>query len=253
MFKEPDRNSSALVLGGSGGVGRALVEQLAIAGVKVLAVSSDIRDLEALQQNCELKHSARIQIRSTDFSVIDFDTEAFASDCIKTLGQITHIFMPVGAISNEDMGVPYPGIVNKLAMINYIRPAQLISIFSRHFVENGFGNAMIFTSIATAAPRKNNIAYASAKISLEFYCLALQHQFANSNIKVQICALGYVDTTMSFGMKLLFPTVSPNAVAKFSIKLCQTNKRYAYYPSFWWIITRILKMLPWSVYKRLNF
>lgn len=244
---------NSVVLGGSGGVGRALVELLAISGNEVLAVASDLRDLEALQNDCLLRHGVRLQVIAADFSSVDFEPEAFTRDCIEKLGQITHIFMPVGAISNEDKGTPSAKIIENLAMINYIRPAQLIGSFSQHFAENGFGNVMIYSSIATAAPRGNNASYAAAKAGLEMYCRSLQHHFANSSICIQVCALGYVDTTMSYGMKLLFPVASPHDVARFSLSMCQTNKRFAYYPSFWWLIIIVLKFIPWHFYKRLVF
>ena len=242
-----------VVLGGSSGVGRALVELLAVCGSEVLTVSRDILDLEALKNDCQLRHGAQIQVIAVDLAATDFEPKAFTGECINKLGRITHIFMPVGAISDEDKGVPLPEIVEKLAMINYIRPAQLLSCFSQHFAENGFGNAIIFSSIATAAPRGNNASYAAAKAGLELYCRSLQHYFRDTSILIQICNLGYVDTSMSYGKKLLFPAASPHAVAQFSLHMCQTSKRFAYYPSFWWLITNILKMLPWRFYKKLAF
>lgn len=255
MFSTPTNNHRAIVIGGSGGVGRALVELLAKSGAEVLAVASDIRDLKALQHDCELRYGSCIQVRAMDLSAKNFNPELFTKECVKTLDGVTHLFITVGAISTKDKGVPDANIVNELTTINYIRPAQLISSFCGHFLqnENGIGNVMVFSSIATAAPRGNNVSYAAAKTSLEFYCLALQHFFSNSNIKIQVCSLGYVDTTMSFGLKLLFPTVSPQDVATFSLKLGRTKKRYAYYPPFWWLITKIIKSIPWYYYKKINF
>ena len=243
----------SVVLGGSSGVGRALVEQLAIRGDKVLAVARDIRDLEALQYNCELRYGAEIKIIAIDFTSAGFNPHAFADDCITTLGRVTHLFMPFGAISDEDKGVPAPEVVAQLTLVNHLRPAQLLSAFSDHFTAIGSGHAMIFSTIATVAPRSNNAAYAAAKAALEFYCRALQHHFADSDIIIQICALGYVDTTMSFGMKLLFPAVTPDAVALFALRMSESRKRFAYFPGFWWLITALLRILPWTIYKRLSF
>jgi short-subunit dehydrogenase len=253
VYKERESKKYSVVLGGSSGVGRALVELLAVGGSKVLAVASDIRDLEALQNDIQLRHGARIEVVAADLASVDFEPEAFTKDCIKTLGKITHIFMTVGAISNEDKGVPSAKIVEKLAMINFIRPAQLLGTFSQHFEETGFGNAMIFSSIATAAPRRNNSSYTAAKAGLEMYCRSLQHHFGNSSIYIKVCALGYVDTNMSYGKKLLLPAVSPHAVARFSLHMCLTDKHFAYYPSFWWLITNMLRLIPWYFYKKLTF
>lgn len=245
--------SCSVVLGGSSGVGRALVERLAVRGDKVLAVARGIRDLEALQHDCELRYGAEIQIIAIDFAAADFDPHAFTEDCIKALGRVTHLFMPVGVISDRDKGTTAPDVLAQLILVNQLRPAQLLSTFCGHFTVNGCGHAMIFTTIATAAPRGNNAAYAAAKAGLEFYCRALQHHFADSNVIIQLCALGYVDTTMSFGMRLLFPAVTPGDVASFALRMSESRKRFSYYPRFWWLITALLRMLPWIIYKRLNF
>jgi short-subunit dehydrogenase len=255
MFSPNTKNYRAVVIGGSGGVGRSLVEQLAKTGAEVLAVASDIRDLKALQLDCMLRYGSSIHVKATDLSAKNFNAEAFTNECAKTLKSVTNIFFTVGAISTNDKGVPDAEIIDELGTINYIRPAQLISTFCGHFLqnENGVGNIMVFTSIATTAPRGNNVSYAAAKSSLEFYCLGLQHFFSSSNIKIQVCSLGYVDTTMSFGLNLLFPKVSPQAVATYSLKIGSSKKRYVYYPQFWWLITKIIKIIPWYYYKKINF
>lgn len=243
----------SIVIGGSSGVGRALVQQLAMRGDKVLAIAREFRDLEALRRDCELRYGATIHIMAVDVAATDFDPIAFANTCIGTLGAASQLYIPLGAIHADDQGASTVELIEQLATINFLRPAQILNSFCTHFAASGGGHAMVFTSIATAAPRGNNAAYAAAKAGLEFYCRALQHHFADSKVIIQICALGYVDTTMSFGMKLLFPIASPGAVARFALRMNESRKRFAYFPRFWWPVTSLLKMLPWPVYKRLHF
>jgi short-subunit dehydrogenase len=244
---------SSIVFGGSSGVGRALVELLAARGDRVLATSRDLRDLEALQRDCVVRFGAEVNIEAIDVSSSDFDPTAFVERCIQKLGHITHVFLPVGAISSEDKAIVNDELIADLALVNYTRPAQLLSAFCKHFEKNGDGHAMIFSSIAAAAPRSNNAAYASAKAALEFYCRALQHHFSGSAVSIQICVLGYVDTSMSFGLKLRLPIATPTAAARYAIRMSETNARLAYFPRFWSPITAILNILPWSIYKRLRF
>lgn len=243
----------SVVLGGSSGVGRSLVQRLAVRGDKVLAVARDIRDLEILQRDCELRYGVAIQILATDFISVEFNSELFTENCVQILGPITHLFMPFGSISEKDKGSPTPDIVEVLTTVNYLRPAQLLSTFCSYFSRTGYGHATIFSSIAAGAPRGNNVAYAAAKAGLEFYCRAMQHHYANSNIRLHICILGYVDTSMSYGMKLLFPVISPDSVAQFVLHMCEGRKRIAYFPKFWWLVSTLLRIVPWPIYKRLKF
>ena len=112
---------------------------------------------------------------------------------------------------------------------------------------------MAFTTIAAAAPRGKNAAYAAAKKALEFYCRALQHHFDGSRIRIQICAPGYVDTGMSFGLKLRLPVSSPEEIARFAINMTGQATRFSYCPRFWFWVTMLLKLLPWAIFKRLRF
>jgi decaprenylphospho-beta-D-erythro-pentofuranosid-2-ulose 2-reductase len=253
ISSRPTTGRSCVVVGGSSGVGRALVSQLSTRGDAVLAVAREGRDLAALQSDCLVRLDAHVRIVPADLAAPNFDVAAFVRRCVDELGHVSHVFMPLGMIHAEDCGLPSAEVLESLAVVNYLRPAQLLGAFCQYFSTIGQGNAMVFTSIAADAPRGRNAAYASAKKGLEFYCRALQHHFAETKISIQICALGYVDTTMSFGAKLLFPAASPEEVAQFALRLSRTSRRFSYFPRFWLPIIMLLKALPWSLYKKLRF
>jgi decaprenylphospho-beta-D-erythro-pentofuranosid-2-ulose 2-reductase len=234
-------------------VGRALVTQLSACGDAVLAVARDQRDLAALQSDCLIRLDAQVRIIAADLGECDFDVAAFVKRCVDELGHVSHVFLPLGLTHVDDCGPPKAGVLQSLAIVNYLRPAQVLSAFCRYFSTIGQGNAMVFTSIAADAPRGRNAAYASAKKALEFYCRSLQHHFADTKVAIQICALGYVDTTMSFGAKLLFPAASPDQAAQFALRMSRTTTRFSYFPRFWLPIIMVLKALPWSLYKKLRF
>jgi hypothetical protein len=67
-------------------------------------------------------------------------------------------------------------------------------------------------------------------------------------------ALGYVDTPQTFGHRLLFPKERPEAVADHVVKrLTRRRDGKGYFPRFWWLITACLRLLPWFLYRRLQF
>jgi decaprenylphospho-beta-D-erythro-pentofuranosid-2-ulose 2-reductase len=194
-----------------------------------------------------------VEIFETDMATPDFDARSFASDCVAILGQLSHVFIPLGAVDSRDCGLPPDSVLSTLTTVNYLRPAQVLTAFCEHFARLGEGTAMVFTSVAAHAPRGQNAAYAAAKTALEFYCRSLQHHFAESGVSIQVCALGYVDTSMSFGARLLFPAVDPIRVARFALRMSAKRRRFAYFPRFWSLIIMTLKAIPWPLYKRLRF
>lgn len=232
-------------------MGRALVNRLCMSGDSVLAISRDSKDLEAIQGDCLVRYGAQVHALAID--VTSFDPEELVARCLATLGSVSNVFLPIGSVHPEDLDVPPAGVLDLLTNVNYLGPAQLIGAFCEYFVSAGQGRIMVFSSIAAAAPRSSNAAYASAKAALEFYCRALQHRFADSQIHIQICALGYVDTSMSFGRRLLFPVATAAEVASFALMMSRKRTRFFFYPRFWRVVVTILKMIPWPIYKRLRF
>jgi NAD(P)-dependent dehydrogenase (short-subunit alcohol dehydrogenase family) len=200
-----------------------------------------------------VRWGANVRVIAADLAAADFDAKAFVQRCAAELGYVSHLFLAVGATDTADDGLPSADVVEALALVNYVRPAQLLSAACEYFSGRGEGHAMVFTSIAADAPRGKNAAYGSAKKGLVTYCRSLQHNFADSRISIQICSLGYVDTSMTFGAKLLFPVASPAAAARFALGMCETHTRFSYFPRFWSPVIMLLKALPWFLYKRLRF
>jgi decaprenylphospho-beta-D-erythro-pentofuranosid-2-ulose 2-reductase len=112
---------------------------------------------------------------------------------------------------------------------------------------------VLFSSIAAAAPRGRNVVYGAAKAALEHYGRSLQHRLAGGPVRVQVYALGYVDTAMSAGQRLLLPRVDPNRIARTVADALGDDRRFTYLPRYWRAITFGLRHLPWPIYRRLNF
>ena len=242
--------SSALVVGGSSGVGRALARALAQGGSDLVIVAREPRDLEPTAADIALRHGVRCFAVATDIADPALDAEAFAERCCALVGEIERVYIPAGGVNDDDVG-PNPALVAPLVLTNYVGPARLAAAFARRMVERGRGEIVLFSSIAAGAPRTNNVAYAAAKAALEVYALGLRHFAEPRGVSVTVYALGYVDTPQSFGRKLLLPIAGPAQAAAFMVRAARPGKHY--YPRFWWWVLLVLKSLPWAIYRRLSF
>jgi hypothetical protein len=74
-----------------------------------------------------------------------------------------------------------------------------------------------------------------------------------TGVRVQFYRLGYVDTQLSFGRKMLFPIAAPEAVAKYVVRNFNRDIGRAHFPTFWAGITLLLRTLPWAIFRRLQF
>lgn len=243
----------AVVLGASAGVGRALAEALARQGWDIVVAARSGRDLDAICLDVAIRHGTRAHPIVADLAAPDIGADGFYAECVCRLDRIDALLVSAGFVSPEDSGVVDGEALETTIRVNYLNAVRLIARFARAFEEKGAGTIVACTSIAAAVPRRRHGVYASAKAGLEVYLRALRHHFAGTGVLVQAYALGYVDSAMTFGQKLRLPPVSPHRVAAHILGHLDRDVGVRYFPRYWWLLTRILRCLPWFIYRRLSF
>jgi short-subunit dehydrogenase len=247
--------SSAVVVGASSGVGRALVRVLAGAGQRLVISARDRVDLEASAADASVRHGVACAVIAEDIARPDFGAEVFAERCFAELGAVGSLLVPAGGVLEADSG-PNEAAIDAVHRTNYLGPARLAAAFGRRMATQGHGTIVLFSSIAAAAPRTKNVAYSAAKAALETYAHGLRHALSRYGVEVLVVVLGYVDTPQSFGQRLVFPVASPESVARAVHRRLGSGQRRGgrmHYPAFWWWITTALRYTPFWIYRRLSF
>ena len=246
-------SKEAIILGGNSGVGRALAERLAQEGYSLVLTARDSRDLQAVCSHLNLSYGTRCAYIVADLSRVDFQAEAYLLECEQVLSHVQALFVCTGSIHPDEDGLSHLNLVDDLLAVNFTNLAKVISCTVKRFELRDSGTIVVFSSIATGRPRKRNVVYTAAKMALQSYCRSLQHTLARTSVHIQIYVLGYVDTAMSDGQKLLFPVASPQALAARVVRNLPSKVRTRYFPRYWWAIVTCLRALPWWVFKRLSF
>jgi short-subunit dehydrogenase len=247
--------SSAVVVGASSGVGRALVPVLAAAGQRLVITARDAVDLEASAADAGIRHGVACTPLPEDIARPDFTADAFAERCFGELGAVDSLLVTAGGAVSDDSG-PNEDAIEAVHRMNYVGPARLAAAFAKRMAVQGSGTIVLFSSIAAAAPRTKNVAYSAAKAALETYARGLRHALSSSGVEVLVVVLGYVDTPQTFGQALRFPVASPESVARAVLRRLGRGRRRGgrmHYPGFWWYVTTALRLTPWWVYRRLSF
>lgn len=243
----------AVVIGASAGVGRALAESLARRGYDLVIAARDERDLCAVAKDLETRHGCRVVPLPIDLDGGDDALQTWFDECRAGLPDVDAVLIPAGAVDDADDGMQEWGAADRLLTTNFVAVMKLGSRFLADFEARGRGTLVLISSIAAAAPRRRNVVYAAAKAALESYARSMQHRFAETDVLVNVYALGYVDTAMSRGRKLLFPPADPMRVAEAIVDDLNRARRFAHLPRYWAVVTFMLRLLPWSVYRRLSF
>lgn len=244
--------SKAVIVGASAGVGRALAERLAAEGWSLVLTAREREDLDAVACDLRLRYGGAIRVVAADIADAGFDPDGYLQACLEDGASDALLLLAGASDPADDAEAPDEAIV-RLTRANYTGPLRVLGAFARAFAKNGRGTIVGFTSIAAHAPRRKNPIYASAKAGLESYLISLRHRFADTPIIVQAVALGYADTAMTFGKPLFFPAIAPEDAARNVIEGLGRDRGLVFLPCWWRWATLALKMLPWPLYKQLDF
>jgi short-subunit dehydrogenase len=243
----------AVVVGASAGLGRALSEELARRDYNLIVSARGAEDLEALAADLTLRHSTQVSPVPLDLCGSDEDLTRYVHECHALLGGVDAVLIPAGTVSDLDDGTAASSVTTTLLRTNFLGVATLASAFVERFERQGRGTVVLFSSVAAAAPRGRNVVYGASKAALEHYGRSLQHRLAGKNARVQIYRLGYVDTAMAAGRRLLLPVAKPQRIARVVVDGLDSGRRFSYLPRYWAVVVCALRALPWPLYRRLRF
>jgi short-subunit dehydrogenase len=241
------------VIGASAGVGRALSEALAAGGYDLVLAARDARDLDVVAADLRVRHGATVTTLPLDLVASDPELDAWFESCAASLPVIDAVLVPAGGAQAGDDHLVDPRTADAVLTTNFVAVMKLANRFLAGFEARGRGTLVLFSSIAAAAPRRRNVAYAAAKSALESYARSMQHAFAGTDILVQVYALGYVDTSQARGQQLRLPATPPARVAEVVVRNLHRPHRFGYVPRYWAPVVAVLRRLPWPVYRRLAF
>lgn len=194
MPRNPFKDSTALVTGGAGGLGRALGRALAVRGARV--VLADLRgdDVEALAEAWTAE-GWRVQGVSLDVT----DPEAFSArvqHIIDTHGRLDFLFNNAGiGITGEvrDMDLD---AWNRVLDVNLRGVIHGIAATYPHMIRQGDGHIANTACVAGLVPFPMTAAYCASKHAVVALSASLRGEAADLGVRVSVICPGTIDTGM---------------------------------------------------------
>jgi short-subunit dehydrogenase len=137
-------------------------------------------------------------------------------------------------------------------MTNYIGVAMAINAISRQMVAVNAGVIICLSSVAGERGRQKNFIYGASKSALTTYLQGLRMKVYRHGVRVITVVPGYVDTLMSYGKVNRFFAVSPRYVAHRIYNLLGCRKDVVYLPPIWWLIMKLIGLIPETLFKRIS-
>jgi short-subunit dehydrogenase len=236
-----------VIIGASGGLGRALADRLAADGKPLILVARDGAALEALAGALRDRHGVEAQCIAADAA----RDPAYLDRIRKQLpqGGIAGLLMPIGRAQRDGLETPVDA-AHELAGVNFLTPAQAANALWPALVAGG-GTVVGFGSITAARGRGRNFVYGAMKRALQSYFEGLRLAARGTPVKVQFWVLGFLDSDAMKSERTPLPKADPARLADKVVGRLGHDTGVTYFPWWWRPLTLALRLMPWGIYARL--
>lgn len=239
---------TAVVVGASSGLGRALASELAARGQALLLVASDARDIDAIGADLRIRHGATVRSLALDLAR-EADPGARIAAALEGLPPASSLLLAVGlSRADDDLGLDAARIGELLA-INLHAPLAIAHALLPQLRE-AHGVVVLFSSIAAVRGRGRNVVYAAAKRGIESFYESLRQR--HMELRVQLYRLGFLATNLTHGLDLPMPAAIPDDVARTVVERLPRGSACWYLPRRFALVAALVRLLPWPLFRRMR-
>ncbi|MEY2694224.1 MAG: hypothetical protein RL142_572 [Actinomycetota bacterium] len=239
-----------LVISATSAIARSCVEVWAASGShEFVLIGRDAAKLATVAADLEIRFPGS----TFPVEVLDVQAVGEIEAMVHKLGaaQIDQVLIAQGSLTDQTRAKADLVYLEAELELNAVSAALWLEAFAGVLERQGFGNLAAIGSVASDRGRAYNYSYAAGKALLDVYVEGLQQRFADSKVKVCLIQPGPTATPMTSTHS--GKMASPHAVAKVIVAGLARGKRRIYAPGIWRYIMLIVKLIPWTVFKRLNF
>jgi short-subunit dehydrogenase len=129
---------------------------------------------------------------------------------------------------------------------------SLLTHLANHFEEKRHGTIAVITSVAGDRGRESNYVYGSAKASVTAFLSGLRQRLHPFGVCVLTVKPGFVDSPMTAHFKKGLLWVRPDSVARGIATALDKRKNVVYLPRYWWIIMKLITLIPERLFRSLK-
>jgi decaprenylphospho-beta-D-erythro-pentofuranosid-2-ulose 2-reductase len=244
----------AVVLGGTSGIGRAIAQRLVARGDRVFLLGNDVAALE--RSDADLR-ARQTKPQAVGYAVCDLERpETFASAldaADMALDEFDAVIVSAAMFASQDALEGDVELTRRLVTVNYAHTVVFCEHVRKRLLSRGGGWLTVFSSVAGDRGRNPVAIYGSSKAGISVYLEALDHKHHAAGLSVLCVKPGFVKTGMTAGLAPPPFAGEPDGVAEDVLSAMDRRKPLIYTPKMWALVMLVIRNLPRSVMRRINF
>ena len=244
-----DNRDMVVVIGATSGIAKSVMRKLVSENkYNFSLVGRCEKSLNRIKKDLEIREPSTL-IRlfcSDDLSNVDFINSTARENKSASM-----VFICVGMLPNQDQTQRNLSYLEQSIQINSLIPILWLEAFAASVDHSNTLTIGIMSSVAADRGRKSNYCYGAAKSLLDTYVQGMQHRFYKTNKKLVLIKPGPTKSPMTQHISA-DKLADPDKVAEDILKAMHRKKPVVYTPKKWWLIMRIIKMLPRQIFNRIN-
>lgn len=193
---------TAVVIGGTSGIGRAIARGLAQAGADVVPTSR--RSEQVAQAAREIRELGRRSLEAVSDVSDKPSLEQLLAQCIAEFGKVDILVNSAGKTKRTPTVDVSEAEWNDILDTNVTGTLRACQVFGRHMIERGYGRIVNIASLSTFVALYEVAAYSASKAAVAMLTKSLAIEWAPRGVNVNAIAPGVFRTALN--QKLLDET-----------------------------------------------
>lgn len=186
---------TAVVIGGTSGIGRAIAHGLADAGADVICTSRRQEQVDAAAGEIEEKGRSTIRV-TTDVSDRS-SIEGLLAETSAAFGKVDILVNSAGRTKRSPSLEVDDDTWNEILETNLTGTLRACQVFGRHMIENGYGRIVNIASLSTFVSLFEVAAYSASKAAVASLTKSLAIEWAKHGVNVNAIAPGVFRTALN--------------------------------------------------------
>lgn len=242
-----------LILGATSKIAQEVARIAAREGRELLLVARNQERLNAVAGDLRARGATRVETITTDLADISRHADLWAK-IERQMPDLGEVLLAYGSLGNQARSEASIEYTLQEVNTNFMSAACLLTRAATSLARKRRGILAVITSVAGDRARRSNYVYGAAKGALALFAQGLRSKLFSSGVRVLTIKPGPVDTPMVAHMKKGLLTSSPkNVAAKIYREMENGNADVIYVPSYWRAIMSVVRALPESIGKKINF